>query len=220
MRATLRWIASNAPLMVLALGLAILAWVAAVEEADPTLEEPYPQLMPIALSGLSEEMVVVGEFDERADVTLRAPQSIWSSLEIDDFTVAVELGGLESGTHEVPVYVALNKQPSRVIQVTPEYVTLELAVEAERSIPVRVQVDGEPTLGYLMRALNVTPSQVTVRGPSAYVNQVAEASARISVQDANSDIEEELRLQVRDNEEQPVPYVTWTPEVVNVQVPV
>ena len=50
-KATLRWMAGNLPLMILALILAILAWVVAVEEGDPTVEERYPQPIPVRPAG-------------------------------------------------------------------------------------------------------------------------------------------------------------------------
>ncbi len=220
MKATLRWIASNAPLMLLALILATLAWVAALEEGDPTLNERYPQAIPVAPSEPPEGMVIVGEFDERVQVTVRAPRSVWNSFKVDDFTVTVDLAGLDAGVHQVPVQVTLNKKPSRVVLVEPEYVTLELESEAERTVPVRVHVEEEPALGYLMRAPIVTPREVTVSGPSTYVTRVVEAVTQVSVQDATADIEEEFQLQLQDSEGQPVPNVALAFDTVSVHVPI
>lgn len=219
-RTTLHWIASNLPLMALALILALLAWVVAVEEGDPTLEVRYPQAIPITLSEPPQGMVIVGDFDERAQITVRAPESILDSLKPDDFTVGVDLTNLDAGVHQVPVQVTLNKQPSRVLQVEPEYVTLEVEPEVVKTVPVRMQIVGEPALGYLMRAPIVVSRQVTVTGPSTYVTQVVEAVTEISVQDAETSIEGEFQLQIQDGEGQPVPYVTWTPKVTNVRIPV
>jgi YbbR domain-containing protein len=219
-RATLRWIAGNVPLMVLALILAALAWVVAVEEEDPTSEERYPQAIPVARSEPPEGMIIVGEFDEQVQVTVRAPRSVWSSLKVDDFTATVDLADLEAGAHEVPVQVTLSKHPSRVILVEPEYVTLELEPEAELTVPVRVRVDGEPTLGYLMRTPIVTPQQVTVGGPSTYVAQVVEVVTQVSVEDADAEIEGEFRLQPQDSEGQPVPHVTLARDKVEVRIPI
>jgi len=206
--------------MVLSLVLAALAWIVAVEEGDPTIEQPYPQPVPITPSELAEGMVIVGEFEERAQVTVRAPQSVWNSLKTDDFTTTVELMGLDAGVHRVPVQVALNKQPSRIILVEPEYVTLEVEPEVEQTMPIRVQVEGEPILGHLMRAPIVVPRQVTITGPSTYVTRVVEVFTHISVQDASADIEGEFRLQFQDSEGQPIPYITLTPENVNVTIPI
>jgi YbbR domain-containing protein len=219
-KAALRWIVSTAPLMLLALILAALVWAAAVEQEDPTLEQRYPQSIPITPSGLPDGMVIVGDFDERAQVTIRAPQSVWNSLKADDFSVVVDLSGLDTGVHEVPVQVMLDKGPSRVVLVDPASVSLELAVETEQAVPVRVQIEGEPILGYLMRAPIVIPSHVTVTGPIPYVAQVVEAYAQVSVQDATADVEQDLPLQLRDDEEQSVPYVALTSDVVTVRVPI
>jgi len=219
-KAVLRWIVSNLPLMVLALILASLAWVVALEEGDPTLEERYPQSIPITPPEPPEGMLIMNQFDEHVQVTIRAPKSVWDSLEVDDFTATVDLTGLGIGTYQVPIQLTLNKQPSRVILVEPEYVTLELERSAERSVPVSVQIEGKPALGYLRQATAVDPSEVLVNGPSPYVTQVVEAFTSVSVQDANADVERELQLQPRDGEGQPIPHVTLTPETVNVRVPI
>ena len=220
MRTAVRWMASNVALMLLALVLASLAWVVAVEQEDPTLEGRYTQTIPVVLSEPPEGMVLVGEFDEQVQVTVRAPTSVWSTFEVDDFTVTADLESLEAGIHKVPVEVTLDKPPSRVVLVEPEYVTLELEPEAERTVPIRVQVKGEPPLGYLMRTPIVMPSQVTISGPSTYVAQVVEAVTQVSVQDADAEVEGEFRLQPQDSEGQPVPYVTLAVDKVNVRVPI
>jgi YbbR domain-containing protein len=219
-KATLHWIASSLPLIMLALILAILAWVVAVEEGDPTREGRYPQAIPVTLSGLPQGMLIVGEFNERVQVTVRAPKSVQDSLKIDDFAVTADLTSLDAGSHQVPVQVTLNKHPSRVILVEPDYVTLEVEPQVEKTVPVRMQIVGEPALGYLMRAPVVVSRQVTVTGPSTYVAQVIEAVTEVPVQDASEAIDGEFRLQIQDSEGQPVPYVTWTPEVTNVRIPI
>jgi YbbR domain-containing protein len=219
-KATLQWLVSNSPLMVLALILATLAWAVAVEEGDPTLEERYSQAIPVTLSNLPEEMMIVGEFDEYVQVTVRTPTSIWNSLEVKDFSATVDLTDLGAGVHQAPVALTLNKHPSRVVLVEPEYVTLELEPEAEQTVPVRMQVEGEPTLGYLMRTATVTPSQVTVSGPSTYVAQVVEAVTQVSVQDASANVEGEYRLQPLDSEGQIVPRVTLALERVHAHIPI
>lgn len=220
MKNLLRWIAGNLPLMILALILASLAWVVAVEEEDPTVEESYSQPIPITLLDLPKGMLIMNEFTEQVMVTIRAPRSVWDSLQVDDFTATIDLTGLGPGTYQATVQLTLNKQPSRVILVEPDYVTLELEQRAEQAVPVNVQIEGKPALGYLRRAMTVDLSEVLVSGPSSYVAQVVEAFTPVSVEDADADIEKELELQPRDSEGQTVPHVTLTPEVVNVHIPI
>ena len=220
MKAVLRWIVGSVPLIILALILASLAWVVSVEEGDPTIEEPYSQSIPITPPKPPEGMLIMGEFNERVQATIRAPKSVWDSLKADDFIATVDLTGLGPGVHQVPVQVTLNKQPSRVMLFEPEYITLELDARMERSVPVRVQIEGKPTLGYLRQATTIDPSEVLVNGPSTYVAQVVETFTSVSVQETNADVEGEFPLQPQDSEGQPVPHVTLTPEMVNVRIPI
>ncbi|MCP4538909.1 MAG: hypothetical protein GY832_17380 [Chloroflexi bacterium] len=220
MKTTLRWMAINSPLMVLALILGILAWVVAVEEGDPTLEGIYPQTIPVTLPDLPEGMMIVGEFDEYIQITLRAPQSVWDSLKDEDLIVTTNLTNLNAGEHQLPIDCTLNKSPSRVISIEPEYVNLKLEPRAEQTVPVLVETRGEPTLGYLTGTLTVTPDQVTVSGPSTYVAQVVKATTQVSVQDASSNIEGEFELRIRDSENRPVPYITWAFDKAYVHIPI
>ena len=220
MKTTLRWMVTNSPLMVLALILGILAWVVAVEEGDPTLEEGFSPAIPVMLSDLPEGMMIVGEFDEQVEVTVRAPQSVWNSLKAEDFTVIVDLVNLNAGEHQVPIECTLDKHPARVVSIEPEYVTLKLEPRAEQTVPVHVETRGEPTLGYLTHTLTVVPDQVTVSGPSTYVAQVVKATTQVSVQDASADIEGGYELRIRDSEGQSVPHVTWTVDQVHVRIPI
>lgn len=220
MRAVLRWLGSTMPLMILALALASLSWVVALEQEDPTRQERYPQALPVALTSLPNGMVVVGTFDTRVQVTIRAPQSVWSTLKTDDFAVTVDLTGLEAGTHQLPIQVTLNKRPSQVTHVEPQTITLELAPQVERSVPVQVQVEGEPAIGYQTQTPTVSPTLVMASGPGPYVDRIAQIVARVSVQDAIVDVEQELPLEPVDSAGQAVPYVTLTPTTARVRVPI
>ena len=221
MKTVLRWIASNLPLMILALILASFAWIVAVEQEDPTVEEPYPQPIPITPPELPPGMLIMNEFAEQVMVTIRAPRSVWDSLQVDDFTATIDLTGLGPGTYKVPVQLTSDKQLSWVILIEPDSVTLELEQRAERAVPVRVQIEGKPALGYLRRATTlVDPNEVLVSGPSSYVAQVVQVFTPVSVEDADADIEKELELQPQDSEGQTVPHVTLTPKVVNVHIPI
>jgi len=219
-RTVLWWIVRNASLMFLTLILAALAWAVALEERDPTVEQRYPQSVPIALSELPEDMVIVGDVDERAQVTVRAPQSVWRALTLDDFTATVDLAGLGPGAHQPPVQIALDKEPARIVAVEPERIALELDRYTERVMDVSIQVEGEPALGYLKQSPVVEPRQATVSGPRSYVAQVAEVAGTVSVRSADADVERRPYLSPLDAEGQRVPHVALAPERVEVRVPV
>ena len=220
MKPALRWIASTLPLVLLALLLAVLAWITAAEESDPTTTDRYPQSIPVKIVGLPDGMVVVEEPNATVQITIRAPESLWNSLQPGDFSATIDLAGLQAGPHQVPIQVAVaeEKNPLEMILIEPSAVTVELQPWVERSVPVNVNVEGEPALAYLAQAATVTPMTVTVGGPGPYADRVAVAGAQLSIQDVDANVEEELSLRPLDSEGQPVPHVTITPDVAQVQI--
>jgi YbbR domain-containing protein len=218
----LRWIASNLPLALLALLLAVLTWVTAVEEADPTKTDRFLQPIPVEVDGLPAGLVIVGEVNAWTRVTLRAPESVWDALSVDDFSASIDLTGLGAGIHHVPINVTISaeRSPSEIVLIEPQTITVELQRWAERTISVDVQLTGEPALAYSAQTMIITPTTVTISGPSTYVDQVVQASAEISIQDAEADVEETLALQALNADGQTVPFVTVTPVIVQVRVPI
>lgn len=219
-RAVVRWLTRNLPLMMMALVLASLAWFVALEESDPMLERRYPQPIPITPRGLPEGKVIVNTLDEQVQVTVRAPRSVLDALKVEDFAVYVDLADLGEGEHEVPVHVELGKKLSRVTTFEPQSISLELDSVTERPMPVQVRVEGEPALGYIKQPTIIDPKEVTIRGPTSYVTRVVEAVASVSVQNADADVERELQMRPQDEEGNIVPNVTLVPDMVDVRVPI
>lgn len=220
MKQIARWLVGNFPLMLMALILATLAWFVAVEQTNPTVERRFSQPIPVTASNLPEDLVIVGPFDERVQVTVRTTQSVWDSLRVEDFDAVADLSGLGRGTHEVPVAVELDKEPTRITERDPQTVVVELDSRASPTVPVRIETEGRPAIGYVPRPKVVEPKEVTVVGPTSYVTRVVGAFATLSIQGAEEDIEETLRVRPRDEEGNSVPYVSLTPETVEVRIPV
>lgn len=220
MRQAARWLIGNLPLMLMALVLAALAWFVALEQADPTLERSYPQPISVSVTEPPEDLLIVGTFDERVQVTLRTTQSVWESLEPADFDVAADLSGLGPGVHQVPVNASIDKEPTKILDVEPETVEVELDARANRIIPVHVEVEGRPAVGYVSRSTIVQPRDVTVKGPSSYVTRVVDAFTTLSIEGAEDDVEETLTVRPQDNEGNSVPYVSLTPDAVDVTIPI
>jgi YbbR domain-containing protein len=222
MKATARWLLTNLPLTLLAILLAVLTWVTAAEEADPINTDRFLQVIPVEVNGLAEGMVIVGEVDAWTQATIRAPESVWDGLSADDFSASIDLTGLSVGTYHVPINVTISEErsPSELVLIEPQTVAVELQHWTARTVPVNVQVEGEPALAYSVQTTVVTPTAVTVSGPSTYISQVVETRVKTSVQDAEVDVEEVLALQPLDADGQVVPYVKVMPAVAQVHIPI
>lgn len=62
-----------------------------------------------------------------------------------------------------------------VIRITPSRISLRLEQAVSRLVPVTVQLDGEPALGFKVAETSVKPAEVEIRGPQSAVAEVRQA---------------------------------------------
>ena len=170
-----RRISQNVSLIVLSLLLAFFFWAVAREAEDPTRVDTYGASVPVEFRGLPETMTTYGAETLKVRVDIRAPESVWQGLAIDDIDAYIDLTTVETGTQVIPVMVEVRAQPAEIQTVNPE--TVELIVEhiAEKEIPVVIRIQGTPAMGYRSDPAEVAPQTLRVRGPESLIRQVVKA---------------------------------------------
>ncbi len=206
-----RWLAANSFNLILAIILAVLVWIVAEQQADPSNERTFNVPIPIVKRNLPANLITYDESASTVKVTLSAPTSVWNLLTPDSFAASLDLSGQPTGTLDLPVNATVDFHDARITRVEPAVVTLKMEPEVERPLPVRINVTGEPALGYSADPVQATPPVVTVRGPLSLVNQVATVSGQLSIQDARQTISQTISLTQRGSDNQPVPYVSLSP---------
>ena len=205
---------------VLALILAVLVWIVAIQADDPTQVNTYPVALPITLINEPAGSLVYGQSADSVRVTLRAPQSLWLQLTPDQFKTEVNLTGQPFGQLDLPVKVRVSNRAVEVVRADPATVELHLESVAEQSLPVHITTTGEPALGYAAHPAIAAPAQVTVRGPASFVGRVAEVVGTVSVQAARQTVDQSVRLNALDKDGNSVGYITLVPESVQADVEV
>jgi hypothetical protein len=79
----LRWLGGNFRTFLLALTLAVVVWISAVNSSDPDLTQLYPRPIPLEVVGQDPGLVQAGEIPDEIQLTLRAPESVWEALAAD-----------------------------------------------------------------------------------------------------------------------------------------
>jgi YbbR domain-containing protein len=203
---------------ILALLLAVLVWVIASQNNDPTLVEAFPTAIPLTRINQPPDTLVYGQTADSVRVTLRAPESLWKQLTADQIKAEIDLGGRPYGHLTVPVQVLVANRVVEVVRIEPATVDLDFEAITEQSVPVHITRTGDPALGYAVGAASATPSQVVVRGPASFVAKVSVVAGSISVQGARQKVEQPIRLNALDKDGNPVGFVTLSPESVQVSV--
>jgi YbbR domain-containing protein len=157
--------------VLIALILALTTWVVAMREQNPIVQDRFPQPIPIEVVDKEEDLLILGGFEKEVTLLVRAPQKAWSDLGPEDFYAYVDLAGLVVGSYEVPVEVR-HPESVRVVERSPDVVSITLDKVAQRWFRVGVNILGEVPVGYKYGRPLVTPPQVAVSGPQSLVDQV------------------------------------------------
>lgn len=177
---TLRRLAQNWKLKLLALALAVLLWV--VVSADQITSNWIPVPLEVRVTdpayrlreGTAPSEVQVrftGPGRDFLDLAIRRSPL---QLNIEEVGDTQEVFNLQPGMVRVPNQLSVNPQDVRPNRISLRFVRLE-----DRFVPVRVQVLNElGTDWMLVDSLRVEPARVRVRGPLAQLENLAYVTTR------------------------------------------
>ncbi|HLB64153.1 MAG TPA: CdaR family protein [Anaerolineales bacterium] len=224
-----RWLNDNFGSLLLALVASALVWASAVSAADPIQEQALPDRIPIVITGLAEDLVLVGEPPGEGAVTIRAPRSVWERLTAGSIHLEVDLNGMPEAegspcsssdmrvwTCQVPLAWRTDLGPARVTEIEPASLTLTLEPLATDRVPVQVRTLGTPAVGYRVLTPGADPDEVIVSGPASAVDRVAQALAEVSLSGQRQAVDQIVQLLPVDPSGQSVPGVRVEPAEVRV----
>ncbi|MEN6393129.1 MAG: CdaR family protein, partial [Anaerolineaceae bacterium] len=154
----------------------------------------------------------------QAQVTIRAPQSIWTKLNSNPDLVKawIDLAGIGAGSHSVPVKVQIGVNPNQVIKVDPDEINVILEPLISKTFPVEMIVSGEPALGYRIGSSSTSPSQVKVSGAESQVNKVIGVVCRLDISGASEPIQKNISVEAVGENDEVVSDVKISPSTVQV----
>jgi len=213
-----RWLVRNFSTFLLALILGLIVWVAAVTSADPNQEQIYS--VTVDMIGLASNLEITSDLPDKLRLTLLAPRSILDQIEKETGAIQawVDLSGLESGVHTMPMQYQIDSRfrPVRTVAIDPGTVTITLEELISKTLPIRTEVTGEPTLGYQASPPEWSHAQVTVSGRASQVELLVTVKTSLSISGAEETIERNLNLFAYDEAGNVVSGVILTPSEIGV----
>ncbi|HKY53177.1 MAG TPA: CdaR family protein [Anaerolineales bacterium] len=217
----MRWLASNIRTFLLAFVLGFSVWLLAVTGADPAEEDVYPNPIPLEVIGLDPSLVLTSPIPSSIEVTLLAPHSVWERLiaQENSVTSTLDISGLSAGEHTQPVQVQIAARPVQIVLMTPETVTFTLEPLKNQSLPVDIELTGQPAVGFQAGEPVVEPTLIAISGPESIVTQAARARVAINLDNARESIDASYDIQVIDDNNRVLNGVTINPESAQVMIP-
>lgn len=214
----LRSLARQLPTLITAFLLALAVWIIAVTINDPSIQKNYPSNTSVEVVGQAADLVMTNALPSSVSLTLRAPTSIWTAL-IDEkapVRAVLDLSGLGTGAHTVPIQIELGVRPAEVISFSPRSVDVILEPLASSQFDITVVNSGGPAIGFQVGSPQLDQTGATVSGAASLVNRVIEVRALIELNQAQSDVTEQVTLQAYDATDTAVKGVSISPEKVKV----
>jgi YbbR domain-containing protein len=219
----MRWFASNIRTFLLATVLGLAVWVSAVSAADPNDMRAYPGPIPIEVIGQDPSLILTSELPTSLNLTLRAPRSVWESLEAQENAVRaiLDLSGLSSGEHTREIQVQVALRPVQIILKNPDTVTVQLESLVTRTLPINPTLTGQPAAGYQAGNATLASQEVSISGPESLVNEAMRARVTVNLDGVRENIESEpVPIQIINSKNEVLRGLTINPETVLASVPV
>lgn len=211
---------SRLGIVILAMLLAFVIWVAATLEDDPFVSVDILNI-PLTVVGQPENTILRQPTASQVTASVRGPQSELRRLTASDFVATLDLSGVAlGGTTAVPVQVDTDVRIVRIVSWSPSQQNVSLEAVESITLPVQIGLRGEPALGYDFQQPVVTPGEVRMRGPASVLDQVEVISATMALQGARETINAEVTVEPRDAAGNIVSDVVIDPARVQVQVEV
>lgn len=204
------------PLILLSIIVALAVWILAVTSSDPSETRQYPGSVPIEIIGQSTNLVVTNELPDSVTINLRAPNSIWESLNEGKGNVRafIDLSSVSSGETSVPVQVQVGIKPVEIVSFSPQEVDLVLEPLSSKQFDIMVVTRGALPVGYQTAEPELSVKQAVVSGAESRVAQVVEVRATVDLSQVRSDINQTITLQPVDVNGLLVRDVIVTPEEI------
>jgi YbbR domain-containing protein len=203
----------NLALKLLSLLLAIVGWAYFRFASNPFITARFDQQFSVPVTAVNLASGYIAKIPDRVAVVTIEPKRGDPPVKADQIKAVLDLSNRGAGVYNVPVQLVA---PSVVVQsLSPASITLEIQKIDQRSLPVGVQYNGKPNVVVSRSA--VTPQNVTVRGPSEEVAQVANVRIDLSLDTTQTSVDKMIRPVAVNSQGQELTGVEVIPNLVRVQ---
>jgi YbbR domain-containing protein len=154
--------------MSLLLAVALWAAVGVEEPTETTLS------MALELANPPHQMMITSEIPPSLQVRVIGPGSVIRKLTQSRLVQTIDLSGYKRGRHSIPLSAKMFNFPRgvQITRVQPNPLTITLAPTLIRTLQVQPVLEGKPPEGYEITGVKVRPSQVSVKGPYAEIENL------------------------------------------------
>ncbi len=160
---------NNWQLKLLALVSSLLLWLFVVGVENYVVEVPFSYTPKV--EGLQANWQVLNDLEK---VHLKVKSNNLADLKTENWQITVDASQAKLGENTLPIQVKESVGAAKVVSVEPKEIKVMIDQIEEKSIPIKLQVKGQPAEGFQLYKTTISPSTVAVKGFSAELSNLNE----------------------------------------------
>lgn len=195
---------ANIGLKIISLVFAFLLWLVVNNAEDPSISKTFTNV-PVRLQ--NTELItdsgkvyeVLDDTDVVERVTVRAPKSVFNSLDVTNIVAVADVSELSS-LDTISIRFSTNLYSSQIESINGSIDMVKLNIEDKRTktLALKATTSGEAEDGYLIGDITTDQNLVRISGPESIVTQVARASVDVDVTGFTGDISTSAEIRLYD----------------------
>lgn len=211
----------NLGIKIVAIVFALMLWGYIMADVNPVQPKQVNDVK-ISLEGtndlMSRHLIVVEEMSGTANVTVASNINNHNRLDASRINCTASVATITApGTYQLPLEVTVQNDLGTVQSVSPATITVEIDRLISKTVPVRVDLEGEMDEGYEIVSRNVA-NAISIEGAARYIEPVSRAVATIPIGGLTSDYEGAVDVVFFDKNDEVIDVVTRTGETPSVVV--
>lgn len=173
---------SDTKLKILSVLLAIFMWTFVINSTNPTVNKTFRNI-PVVIKnqdGLEKSGYVIIDNDQTytTNIKLKGTRERLVGLKPTNIYASIDIANLSEGVQSLEIKVDTPSGIS-VEELEPEDITLNIQKVIEKNLPVNPVINDKIKDGRIADVNEITPANITVKGPASLINKVDRAEVRI-----------------------------------------
>ena len=153
--------------------------------------------IPVDSEKIPEGLIITNGPFKGIEVHIRGPKSIVRTLSDLKIQYKIDLSGVNTGVHIIPIDWARIPFPNgiSILKVNPDSITVKVENEIKKELPVHISLTGKPAKGFMVVGTEAKPVSVTLRGSEDALGRMDEISTEpINIKGLSNSFKKEVAL--------------------------
>ncbi|MCR4990982.1 MAG: hypothetical protein K6A38_08980 [Lachnospiraceae bacterium] len=219
-------LSNNIGLKIVSLIASIFLWAVVTSISDPAVPQsfynvPVKLLNTDSITSSSRVYEVLDETDVIPRVTIRAPRSVISELDMSDIEATADVNDLSS-LDTISIKITTKAYQEKILSISGSIDTVKLKIENKKSktLAINVATIGEPAEDYIIGDTSINQNIVVIQGAESLVDSISSARAEIDVTGLTQSISTNADIKMYDADGEPVDYSKASSNIRSVGVKV